>query len=51
MKTDSENQTRQLPTAKAKLAQSGTETKVRILIDSGNDQSYIRQDIADSLAV
>eukprot|EP00112_Aurelia_sp_Birch-Aquarium-sp1_P003268 Seg1363.25 transcript_id=Seg1363.25/GoldUCD/mRNA.D3Y31 product="hypothetical protein" protein_id=Seg1363.25/GoldUCD/D3Y31 len=51
LKADSENKMRLLPTAKAKLIQNGTETDVRILIDSGSDHSYIKQDIADSLGM
>ena len=51
MKTDSETKMRLLPTAKAKLIQNGTETDVRILIDSGSDHSYIKQDIAESLGM
>eukprot|EP00112_Aurelia_sp_Birch-Aquarium-sp1_P013482 Seg2864.4 transcript_id=Seg2864.4/GoldUCD/mRNA.D3Y31 product="hypothetical protein" protein_id=Seg2864.4/GoldUCD/D3Y31 len=51
VKADSENKMRLLPTAKAKLIQNGTETDVRILIDSGSDHSYIKQDIADSLGM
>ena len=51
VKVDSENKMRLLPTAKAKLIQNGTETDVRILIDSGSDHSYIKQDIAESLGM
>eukprot|EP00112_Aurelia_sp_Birch-Aquarium-sp1_P024796 Seg7999.2 transcript_id=Seg7999.2/GoldUCD/mRNA.D3Y31 product="hypothetical protein" protein_id=Seg7999.2/GoldUCD/D3Y31 len=51
VKADSENKMRLLPTAKAKSIQNGTETDFRILIDSGSDHSYIKQDIADSLGM
>ena len=51
VKTDSDNKMRLLPTAKAKLVQNGTEADVRILINSGSDHSYVKQDTADSLGI
>ena len=38
-----------LPSALVNLVSNGTTIPVRILVDSGSDQSYIRKDIADSL--
>ena len=52
VKADSENKMRLLlPTAKAKLVQNAAEIEVRILIDSGNDHSYIMKEIAQSVAM
>lgn len=38
-----------LPSALVNLVSLGTTLPVRMLVDSGSDQSYIRKDIADSL--
>ena len=38
-----------LPSALVNLVSDGVTVPVRILVDSGSDQSYIRKDIADSL--
>ena len=51
VKADSENKVRLLPTAKAKSVQNAAEIEARILIDSGSDHSYIRKEIAESVAM
>ena len=51
LSTSVDNQVMLLPTAMVNLVSSDVTLPVRVLVDSGSDQSYIREEIVDSLGL